>query len=230
MNLPISYDLNLVVLSVIIAILSAYTALDLTERISTTKDTAWMGWLMGGAMSLGLGIWSMHFVGMLAFHLSIAIHYERGMVLVSILPAILAAGLALFISSRETLQTAGLVAASVLMGLGISIMHYIGMQSLQVMAIVHYNGTLVTLSIGIAVIVSLIALWLIRYLRHQDIFFWWHKIGAAVLMGLAIPLMHYTGMAAACFSSMESIAADLPVSNSTWLASLTSLGTFSILG
>jgi signal transduction histidine kinase len=230
MNLPVSYDLNLVVLSVIIAILSAYTALDLTERIATTKGTAWIGWLMGGATSLGLGIWSMHFVGMLAFHLSIAIHYESWMVFVSIIPAILAAGLALFISSRKTLQTSGLFAASLLMGMGITLMHYIGMHSIKVSAIVHYNGWLVTLSAVIAVIVSLIALWLIRYLWHQEVVLWWHKIGAAVLMGMAIPLMHYTGMAAACFSSMESAAPDLSLSNSTWLASLTSLGTFSILG
>jgi NO-binding membrane sensor protein with MHYT domain len=193
MNLPISYDFNLVILSVIIAILSAYTALDLTERIATTKETTWVGWLMGGATSLGLGVWSMHFVGMLALHLSIAIDYKSGIVLVSIIPAILAAGLALFISSRETLQTAGLVAASVLMGLGISLMHYIGMHSLHVMAIVHYDGKLVALSVVIAIIVSLIALWLIRYLRHQEVILWWQKIGAAVLMGLAIPLMHTLG-------------------------------------
>ena len=230
MNLPISYDLNLVTLSVIIAVLSAYTALDLTDRIATTKGSDWIGWLIGSAISLGLGIWSMHFVGMLAVHLSIPINYDDWMVLASILPAILAAGIALFISSRSNLQTPSLLNSSLLMGTGITVMHYMGMNAMRLSAIVHYDLKLVALSVVIAIGVSSIALWLIRHLRQQDIVLWWQKLGASMLMGFAIPMMHYTGMAAACFSPVASVASILPASDTTWLASLTSLGTFSILG
>jgi signal transduction histidine kinase/NO-binding membrane sensor protein with MHYT domain len=230
MNLPISYDLNLVALSVVIAVLSAYTALDLTERIATTKGWAWIGWLIGGASSLGIGIWSMHFVGMLAVHVSVPISYDTWIVLASVLPAILAAGLALLIASRPVLQMTGLLGASLLMGMGITTMHYTGMLAMKLPAIVHYDRPLVALSAVIAVLVSLVALALIRHLQNQEIVLWWQKIGAVGLMGIAVPMMHYTGMAAVCFSPLASFSGEFPAPNTTWLASLTSVGTFSILG
>ncbi len=228
--MPVSYDLNLVALSVIIAILSAYTAVDLTERIATAKGWSWIGWLIGGASSFGIGIWSMHFVGMLAFHLTVPISYDFLIVLVSVLPAILSSGFALWIASRKMLQIPSLLGASLGMGMGITTMHYTGMAAMQLPAITHYDFRLVTLSAGIAVMVSLVALWLTHYLHNQAAVIWWQKIGAAVLMGIAVPMMHYTGMAAVCFSQIESFSEEFTAPNTTWLSSLISAVTFSVLG
>lgn len=228
--MPSAYDLNLVFLSVIISILSTYTALDLTERVATAQGRAWVGWLVGGAASLGIGIWSMHFVGMLAYHLPVPVSYEVWIVLASVLPAILASGLALFIASRRTLLVPSLLGAGLMMGMGITTMHYTGMAAMRLPAIAHYDLQIVTLSAAVAVAVSLVALWVIHYLRHQDMIIWWQKIGVATLLGLAVPVMHYTGMAAVCFSPAEPFSAVLPVPNVTWLASLISVGTFSVLG
>ncbi|WP_373527993.1 MHYT domain-containing protein [Nostoc sp.] len=228
--MPVSYDLNLVALSVIIAVLSAYTSVDLTERIAAAKGWAWIGWLIGGATSFGIGIWSMHFVGMLAFHLTVPVSYNFLIVLISVLPAILSSGFALWITSRKILQIPSLLGASLLMGMGITTMHYTGIAAMQLPAIAHYDLKLVTLSVGIAVMVSLVALWLTHYLHNQIAVIWWQKIGAAALMGMAVPMMHYTGMAAVCFSPIESFSGEFPAPNTTWLSSLISAITFFILG
>lgn len=227
--MPVSYDLNLVILSIIIAILSAYTALDLTERIITAKGNTWICWLIAGASSMGIGIWSMHFIGMLAFHVTVPISYKETIVFVSVLPAILASGLALWITSRKTVKIPSLLGASLFMGAGITTMHYTGMAAMRLPAIAHYDLRLVILSAGIAVAVSLVALWLIRYLRQQKPVIWWQKIGAAALMGFAVPIMHYVGMAAVCFSPLPSLSGQFPPADTSWLASLTSVAAFSIL-
>ncbi|MEH2461973.1 MHYT domain-containing protein [Nostoc sp.] len=228
--MPVSYDLNLVALSVIIAILSAYTAVDLTERIATTKGCTWISWLIGGASSFGIGIWSMHFVGMLAFHLNVPVSYDFLIVLVSVLPAILSSGFALWIASRKMLQIPSLLGASLVMGMGIAAMHYTGIAAMRLPAIAHYNLKLVTLSAGIAVTVSLVALWLTHYLHNQVKVIWWQKIGAAALMGIAVPMMHYTGMASVSFSPIESFSGVFPAPNTTWLSSLISAVIFFLLG
>ena len=229
-SLPVSYELNLVVLSVVIAICAAYTIVYLTERVAKTKGLTRLGWLLGGSCSLGVGVWSMHFVGMLAFHLSIPIHYNSLIVLLSILPAILASGLALWITSRKTLPVPNLLGASLLMGLGIVAMHYTGMAAMQLSAEAHYNSALVTLSMAVAVSLSLVALWLTHYLQARAEVASWQKIGAAVLMGIAISSMHYTGMAAVWFSSLETLPKNLAAADTSWLASLVSAVTFAILG
>lgn len=228
--MPVYYDLNLATLSVIISILSAYTAVDLTERIATAKGWTWIGWLIGGASSFGIGIWSMHFVGMLAFHLTVPISYDFLIVLVSILPAILSSGFALWIASRKMLQISSLLGASLVMGMGITTMHYTGIAAMQLPAIAHYDLKLVTLSAAIAVMVSLLSLWLMHYLHNQAVVIWWQKIGAAALMGIAVSMIHYTGMAAVCFSPIESFSGGFPAFNTTGISSLISTMTFSILG
>ena len=229
-SLPVSYELNLVALSVVMAICAAYTIVYLTERVAKTKGLTRLGWLLGGSCSLGVGVWSMHFVGMLAFHLSIPIHYNSLIVLLSILPAILASGLALWITSRKTLLVPNLLGASLLMGLGIVAMHYTGMAAMQLSAKAHYNSALVTLSMAVAVSLSLVALWLTHYLQARAEVASWQKIGAAVLMGIAISSMHYTGMAAVWFSSLETLPKNLAAADTSWLASLVSAVTFAILG
>jgi signal transduction histidine kinase len=228
--MPVTYNLNLVGLSVIIAILSAYTALDLTDRIATAKRRASLGWLMAGAGCLGIGIWAMHFVGMLAFNLPVSVSYNGWIVMASIFPAILASGIVLWIASRPSLPTANLVVAGLLMGIGITAMHYLGMAAMQLPAIAHYDPRLVALSAAIAVVVSFVALWLSHALRNQPVVIWWQKIGAAMVMGIAVPMMHYTGMAAVCFTAIAAPSGDFPAPNTTWLASLTCAMAFSLLG
>ncbi|MFK8185102.1 MAG: MHYT domain-containing protein [Phormidesmis sp.] len=225
--LPTGYDTSLVCLSILIAVLASYTALDLAGRVNATQGRSQLIWILCGAIAMGTGIWSMHFIGMLAFRVSMPVHYHFGKVLLSVLPAIVASGLALYIVSRATLGWAKLAAGSVLMGSGIAAMHYAGMMAMETEAIMEYDVTIVALSVGIAIAVSLAALAIIFKLREEGgtkrI---GKKIGASLLMGAAIPTMHYTGMAAAHFSSpvMPVTPVLQPPLNGTVLASAVVIG------
>src|SRR6266571_1717286 len=150
-----SYDLRLVALSFFIAILASYVALDLAVRVTATRGKIRRAWLAGGAISMGLGIWSMHFVGMLAFTLPIPIRYYLPTVLLSLLAAILASAVALYIVSGEKFDRHDALAGSLAMGGGIAGMHYLGMSAMRLQAISHYNPLLLLLSLVIAVIASL---------------------------------------------------------------------------
>lgn len=101
--LTTSYDARLVIQSILIAILAAYTALNLAGRVSTTHGTAQRIWLSGGAIAMGIGIWSMHFVAMLAYQLPVPMAYDSSLVLVSVMAAVFASGLALFLVSGPQL-------------------------------------------------------------------------------------------------------------------------------
>src|SRR5208282_3789932 len=122
-----SYAYGLVALSVIIAVLSSYTALDLAGRVTSARGRARDLWLCGGATAMGTGIWSMHYVGMLAFRLPVQVQYDWPTVLLSLLAAIFASGVALFVVSRETMGMLRSLVGCVFMGAGIAGMHYIGM-------------------------------------------------------------------------------------------------------
>jgi len=195
------YDLVLVALSVVIAILASGAALDLAGRVAATRGRARQAWLAGGALAMGIGIWSMHYTGMLAFALPVAIQYHVPTVLISLLAAVCASGVALFLASRATLGWWRVAAGSTAMGCGIAGMHYIGMAAMRVEAAIAWNRSLVTLSIAIAVAVSAVALWLAFRFGHAASPIWTRqKVAAALVMGAAIPVMHYTGMAAARFT------------------------------
>ncbi len=120
------YDWRLVALSFIIAVVASYTALDLAGRVALMHGRARIAWLIGGAFAMGTGIWSMHFTGMLAFSLPVALTYDLPMVLLSLLVAMVASGFALFIAGRNTVHPAILLVSGLPMGLGIAAMHYIG--------------------------------------------------------------------------------------------------------
>src|SRR5579871_1565022 len=107
-----SYDYRLVVLSVFIAILAAYAALDLAGRVTSARGGVRLTWMAGGAFAMGMGIWSMHYIGMLAFHLSVPVLYDWPTVLLSLLAAIAASGVALFVVSRETMGMFRAIAGS----------------------------------------------------------------------------------------------------------------------
>jgi two-component system, sensor histidine kinase and response regulator len=197
-----SYDYRLVTVSVFIALLAAYAALDLAGRVTASRGFARSLWLVGGAFALGLGIWSMHYIGMEAFLLPVRVLYDWPTVFLSLFAAIAASGLALFIVSRDKMSilTAGI--GSVFMGSGIATMHYVGMEAMRLPAMCHYNLKIVALSVVLAIAISFVALLLTFWNREQAESFSWRKTICAVVMGLAIPVMHYVGMAAVTFASM----------------------------
>jgi two-component system, sensor histidine kinase and response regulator len=199
-----SYDYRLVALSVLIAMLASYAALDLAGRLTAARGRARFIWLTGGAAAMGLGIWSMHYIGMLAYSLPVAVLYDWPTVLVSLLAAMLASGIALFIASRSVMRPVRTVIGGVLMGIGIAAMHYIGMDAMRLPAMCRYSPGLVVLSVILAIVISLVALWLTFHLREESKATWQRKVASAILMGAAIPVMHYTGMAAVSFMRMDS--------------------------
>ena len=199
-----SYDYGLVLLSVIIAIVSGYAALDLAGRVTSAEGKSRFFWLSGGAMAMGTGIWSMHYIGMLAFHLPIPVLYDWPTVLLSLLAAVLASAIALFIVSRKKMGLIRASIGSIFMGGGIATMHYTGMAAMRLSARCQWSAPLVALSVILAVAISFVALLLTFYFRGEMSAWSWLKISSAVLMGGAIPVMHYTGMAAASFTPSAS--------------------------
>jgi signal transduction histidine kinase len=198
--MTVHYDGWLVATSVAIAIMASYVALDLTGRLSPPRSPSRWWWLCG-PIAMGLGIWSMHFIGMLAFHLPVPVGYDGALVLLSVLVAVAASALALFVATRPSLRLMVLAASSVSMGAAISGMHYIGMAAMRLPGTVSWRPLLVTLSIAIAVVASFASLLMAFRLRRSGSgVFRWVKLEAAVVMGIAISGMHYTGMAAARFS------------------------------
>jgi signal transduction histidine kinase len=196
------YDSTLVAISFAIAVLAAYVALDFTERVTRARGRTRVLWWMGGAVAMGAGIWSMHFVGMLALQLPVAMEYDLSLVLLSVVVAIAASALALHVGSRPALPVHVLIVASLLMGAAISGMHYIGMAAMHIGASIQWNPVLIVASIVIAVGASFVAMMLAFRLRLEEgRLFGWMKLGAAMFMGFAVVGMHYTGMAAATFSA-----------------------------
>jgi PAS domain S-box-containing protein len=199
-NLIGSYNYALVALSVFIAIFASYDALDLAGRVTAAGGWTRAAWLLGGAGAMGTGIWSMHYIGMLAFILPIPVAYHWPTVLLSLFAAILASVVALGVVSRQKMGWFRALAGSVLMGAGIASMHYIGMAAMRLPAICQFNSFLVVLSVVFAVLISFAALWITFHLRDKKTWIGWEKLAGAVGMGAAIPVMHYTGMAAASFT------------------------------
>jgi PAS domain S-box-containing protein len=199
-NLIGSYNYALVALSVFIAMFASYAALDLASRVTAANGWSRALWVLGGASAMGTGIWSMHYIGMLAFILPIPVAYHWPTVLLSLLAAILASVIALYVVSRQKMSESRAVAGSLLMGAGIAGMHYIGMAAMRLPAICQFNSFLVVLSVVLAILISLAALWISFHFRDEKTGIGREKLAGAVVMGAAIPIMHYTGMAAASFT------------------------------
>jgi len=195
-----SYDYRLVTLSVVIAVCAAYAALDLAGRTTASRGRVRLVWLASGAAAMGLGIWSMHYIGMLAFLLPVPVLYDWPTVLVSFFAAIFASAVALFVVSRHRMDWSHALAGSAIMGSGIATMHYIGMAAMRLPAMHHYDSRLVILSVVIAIVMSLVALWLSFHLREHAKTSWPQKCASALVMGAGVAAMHYTGMAAAMFT------------------------------
>src|SRR6266853_5001757 len=154
--LPGSYYYGEVARSVFIAVAASYAALDLTGRVSEAKQRIRLAWLSGGATAMGIGIWGMHFKGMLAFHLPVPQEYYWPLVLISLLEAILASAVGLYVASRRRMGWVEALNGSVIMSGGIAGMHYIGMASMRLPAITRFSPGLVALSVLFAFIFSLV--------------------------------------------------------------------------
>src|SRR5260221_4251684 len=195
------YDIGLVLTSLLIAILAAFVALSISGRIvAAGSQRARLAWATAGAISMGGGIWSMHFIGMLAFSLPCGVAYDPVGTVLSMIPGMIASGVALnAISKSGEPDLKRLTISAVLMGAGIGAMHYSGMAAMQPEALLRYDPWLVLLSVLVAVVLAFVSL-TIRFRFHHA-----HAPGvpstiiAATIMGCAVAGMHYTAMQAAVF-------------------------------
>jgi len=191
--ITVSYDLMLVALSFVISVFGAYTALQLAIGIPAAQGKSMVAWLIGAALAMGGGaIWSMHFIGMLAFEVDIPVAYDPVITLVSAIIAVAVTGVGLFVVGRGEASAAKLLIGGIFTGLGVAGMHYTGMAAMIMPAGLSYDSLLFSLSIVIAVVAATVALWLAFNLRGNL-----QRFGSAFVMGAAVCGMHYTGMAAA---------------------------------
>jgi len=193
------YDYSEVARSVLIAIAASYAALDLTGRVAAATGRVPWAWLSGGSIAMGIGIWTMHLKGMLAFHLPVPVDYHWPTLLAGLSVAIFACAVALYVTSGQKMSRADTVTGSIVMGVGIAGLHYSLMGAMRMPAITRYSPLLVACSILLAVLFSLIALLMAFGLREETRWTVRRRAGSAIVMGIAISAMHYTGMAAATF-------------------------------
>jgi two-component system, sensor histidine kinase and response regulator len=200
-----SYSHSLVALSVFIAVFASYAAIDLAGRVTAARGVTRSMWLAGGAIAMGLGIWSMHYVGMLAFRMPVAIRYDVPTVALSLTVAILSSLVALAVVSNKTTGWLALAIASPVLGGGMAGMHYIGMAATRMTALCHYSPSCVVFSLLLATFSSFVALSLTFRLRENLKAFSLRKGLSAVAVGAAIPVMHYSGVAAVTFHTGPSM-------------------------
>src|SRR5271155_3535657 len=198
-----SFSFAIVTLSYLIAALASYAGLLMSVSIAEAESgrVRWI-WLAGGSAAMGIGIWAMHFTGMLALTLPVPVSYDVPITVLSVVPAILASALALRVMSGRGNRHRRYIVGGTLVGAGIGAMHYIGMAAMRVEYCVHpYNPVLFALSIIVAIGLGIAAFYTRdlhfyrRYLKGRRI----HILLSAGLMGLAITGMHYTAMAAVSF-------------------------------
>lgn len=201
-----SYNSALVFLSVLIAMFSAYTALSLIPYLKSNSSTHFNKNHIGtSGLILGLGIWSMHFVGMMAFSLPVSINYDGGLTLLSLLVAIIAAITGLVIANYKE-KRVWLISGGFVLGIGVSSMHYIGMAAMHLPASMQHNLLLIIVSIMIGIVAAIAALWIAFAVGKGEISNSFKvKASSAMIMGCAIAGMHYTGMAAMSFYSQSDI-------------------------
>lgn len=197
-----TYDPLLIALSIVIAIVGSFSGLQLAQRLAPKSGIQRKLLLSTAALTIGGGIWSMHFIGMLALALPVTINYDVLLTLVSALVSILVTGLGLFVASYGRLTLQHLLLAGLFMGLGISCMHYIGMAAVRANCVISYNAGLVVASVLIGIAASTLALWLA--FRRKTLS---QTLTGAVVLGLAIAGMHYTAMAAATFLPVDVLLA-----------------------
>lgn len=224
------YNPLLVCLSLVVAFLASYTAVELSGGLNTLAGAKRRPlWLAGGAVSMGVGIWSMHFIGMLAFSLPVEVGYDLAATTASLFLAIGVSLIALATASRGVLSSARLCIAGTVMGIGVAAMHFTGMHAMQMSPGIAYTIWRVALSVGVAIAASMAALWLAFTLRASDVQnVVVKRLGAAFIMALAITGMHYVGMSAADFAA-GSICLSIGKLDARWLALIVTATSFTVL-
>ncbi|MDE1893891.1 MAG: EAL domain-containing protein [Xanthomonadaceae bacterium] len=226
-----TYDYGLVAISYLVASLASYVALDMAGRITASQGSTSRWWLFAGGTAMGVGIWSMHFIGMLAFTLPIPQGYDLAITLYSLLIAIAASTYALWLVSQPTLPHRRLLGGALVLGAGIAAMHYTGMAAMRMVPGIDYDPWWFTLSIVVAIASAGAALWIAHHLRSEGRRIHRIRALAALVMGLAVAGMHYIGMAAARFPAGSYCGAALGHGvSSQWLACLVGVSSFAILG
>ena len=191
------YDPTLVLVSLLISVLASWMALELSSRVYVRQGQAsrWY-WLAAGSLVMGTGIWAMHYVGMLAYRVDMRVTYHWPTVLLSFMAAVLASASALYLVTRRTMTWLLSLFGGLIMGGGIGAMHYIGMAAMRMPCSKAYDARLVSLSVLLAVCISIAAIRICYALRSEVNSWSGKRLGASLLMGSAIPTMHYVGMAA----------------------------------
>ena len=190
------YNAPLVALSITISILTSSASLSVAGRIAPATGWLRLAWPCTAGVTMGGGIWAMHFIAMLAFSLPVTIGYDIPTTLASLGLAILVTSAAFAIACTREVHFGSLITGGIIMGLGVACMHYIGMAAIVASVAMIYRPGLVLLSVLIAIIASISALWLAV---RANSFAW--RLAASVIMGLAVTSMHYVGMAAICFTA-----------------------------
>jgi diguanylate cyclase (GGDEF)-like protein len=192
-----SYDPWVVAASFFIAAFASYVTLDLAKRERSDDRFGTLAWWFGGSIVMGTGIWSMHFIGMLAYTLPIQLGYQELLTFLSWVAAVSVSGVALWIAGSESLTLKRLFSGSSAMATGICAMHYTGMAAIDLAPGIIWDGWLVAASAAVALVASAAALQIFFWLRNRDERQLLFQVLAALVMGAAISGMHYTGMAAA---------------------------------
>ena len=223
-----SYNPLLVVMSLCVAVFTSGMALQLAG-VARSSETLW--WrhvtIATGSLALGAGVWAMHFIGMLAFQLCAEVRFDLGVTLLSMLPSLGASWVALSLLARRNLNLTQLCIGGVLVGAGIGAMHYSGMAAMQMAPLLRYDSWMFALSILVAVGLAILALW-VRFGLHGRLPEIWALLLSALVMGLAISGMHYTGMAAARFVGTAESAQPIAMVDSLYLGSSIALITVAL--
>ncbi len=199
---------SLVFVSVAVAVIASFVALDLAQRSSESEDWSRRLWIGAAGVTMGLGIWSMHYIGMLALEMDMTVSYDDTLVVLSLIAAVAGSLVALAVVSRPQTTTRGVVSAAAFMGFAIAAMHYLGMASMQMDATIHWNVPLVVLSLAVGFGASLFALWLIVRIRSTAVEFGFaRRLLASLLLGLGVAGLHYIAMASATFRATSGMQA-----------------------
>jgi two-component system sensor histidine kinase/response regulator len=221
----------LVAVSAGIAVVAAFTALAIIDRIAALdRRRPQVAWLAAGAAAMGLGIWAMHFTAMLALTLPVAVHYDAGITALSLLPSAIGSGLAIRIASRSMPSPRRALLGAVPLTLGIGAMHFTGMEAMQMSARLVYRPAAFVLSLVVCYLLALLALWvgpLMERLLKQRLP---ARLVAAVIGGLAVTGMHHTAMSAAVFVPAPHLASASPGINPSLLGLFVVVGATIVVG
>lgn len=219
-----SHDWVLVALSFAAALLASYTALDMGSRLRRASGKARWIWLAASALVLGGGIWSMHFIAMLAMDVGTPVAYDFDLTALSLVMAIAIVAVGFHLVTRPNPSIVRQVIAGCIVGLGVAAMHYTGMSAVILNGHIHYNPGIVAPSIVIAMVAATAALWLTLNLARS-----WQRAAAAVVMAIAVCGMHYTAMAATSIEMSISMADAVDPGSRLVLAVAVAMGLFLIL-